>query len=146
MLTMKKVMLIIILVFIGWSISLAQKLEASAVPGPVKESLEKKYPKASDIKWEKEKGKYEAEFKSEGKSMSALFESDGKLTESEIGIKVSELPTTAMQYLKDHYKGKTIKEAAKVTKANGEITYEAEIEGKDIVFDSNGKYIKEESE
>jgi hypothetical protein len=143
---MKKIMLIAAVAITVQKVSIAQKLESAAVPGPVKESMEKKYPKASGVKWEMEKGKYEAEFKSEGKSMSALFEPNGNLAESEMMIKVSDLPANATQYLKEHYKGKSIKEPARVTKANGEINYEAEVNGKDIVFDANGKFIKEESE
>jgi hypothetical protein len=37
-----------------------------------------------------------------------------------------------------NYKGATIKETAKSQKANGEINYEAEVNGKDLIFDSKG--------
>jgi len=143
---MKKMLAIILIASLVNVSSFAQKVDASAVPGPVKESLEKKFPKATNVKWEMEKGKYEAEFKSEGKGMSALFEPNGTITETEVEIKVSDLPAGAQNYIKEHYKGKTIKEAAKVTKPNGEINFEAEIEGKDVVFDASGKFIKEESD
>ena len=33
-----------------------------------------------------------------------------------------------------------------ITKANGEKMYEAEVNGKDLVFDMQGKFIKEEVE
>ena len=32
---------------------------------------------------------------------------------------------------------------AKITKANGEMIYEAEIKGKDLLFDMNGNFIEE---
>ena len=38
--------------------------------------------------YEKEGGKYEAGFKKNGNIMSALFEADGTMTESEVDIKV----------------------------------------------------------
>ena len=119
----------------------AQKLDASKVPEGVKMSFTKQYPGIA-TKWEKEDGKYEANFKKDGNTMSALFEQNGTMTESEIDIKVSALPAPVLAYVKSNYKGKTIKEGAKITKADGIVTYEAEVDGKDLIFDSNGKFLK----
>ena len=120
----------------------AQKLNNADVPAPVKASFTKKYPGAV-AKWEKEDGKYEAGFKKDGKTMSALFEVNGTFTESEVDIKTEDLPATVLAYVKEHYKGKTIKEGAKITKADGTVNYEAEVDGKDVIFDTAGKFLKE---
>jgi hypothetical protein len=48
--------------------------------------------------------------------------------------------------MKQHYPGIAIGEAARITKANGETNYEAEIKGKDVVFDAKGKFLKEEKD
>ena len=40
-------------------------------------------------------------------------------------------------------KGKNIKEGAKITKADGTVNYEAEVNGTDVIFDASGKFIKE---
>jgi hypothetical protein len=53
------------------------------------------------------------------------------------------LPATITSYMKEHYKGIAVKEASKITKANGEVNYEAGIKGKDVRFDANGKFIME---
>lgn len=138
---MKKVM--IISAFIG-AISLSacgQKLDASKVPAAVKSAFAKQYPGVA-VKWEKEDGKYEASFKQNGNSMSALFEANGTMIESEIDIKVADLPSPVLAYVKDHFKGKSIREGAKITKADGTVTFEAEVAGKDVIFDANGKYIE----
>lgn len=45
--------------------------------------------------------------------------------------------------IKECYKGKTIKEGAKITTADGTVNYEAEVDGKDVIFDTNGKFLKE---
>jgi Putative beta-lactamase-inhibitor-like, PepSY-like len=119
-----------------------QKIDASKVPAAVKESFAKQFPGAS-AKWEKEDGKFEAGFKQNGNSMSALFEATGTMTESEMDIKVADLPASVLTYVKKHYKGKTIKEGAKITKADGMVNYEAEVAGKDVLFDVNGKFLKE---
>ena len=126
---------------IGFS-ACAQKLDASKVPDAVKAAFAKKYPGIT-AKWEKEDGRYEAGFKQNSNTMSALFEANGTMTESEMDIKVGDLPASVQAYVKDHYKGKNIKEGAKITKADGTVNYEAEVDGKDVIFDSNGKFLKE---
>lgn len=120
----------------------AQKLDVSKVPTAVKESFAKKYPGAKP-KWGKEDDKFEAGFKQGSHSMSAVYEANGTMTESEVDIKVAELPVTILAYVKEHYKGANIKEAAKITKRDGTLNYEAEVNKMDVIFDTNGKFIKE---
>lgn len=121
---------------------MAQKINSSKVPAVVKASFEKAYPGIKTVKWEKEKGDFEAGFKQGGNEMSAVFQSDGTQLESEMAIKSASLPATVIAYVKQNYKGAAIKEAAKITKANGEVNYEAEVKGKDLLFDNTGKFIK----
>lgn len=132
----------ILLAFISKS-SFAQKLKAENVPAPVKKSFEKTFPGTTAVKWEMEDKNYEASFKSKDNSMSAVIDATGTLLETETEIKVSELPSTITTYISKHYKSATIKEAAKITKANGEMTYEAEVSHKDILFNNKGEFIKE---
>jgi len=120
----------------------AQKLDASKVPAPVKATFAKQYPGVTP-KWEMEDGKYEASFKKGTDAVSAMYEANGTFTESEVDIKVAALPAAVLAYVKEHYKGKTIKEGAKITKADGTVNYEAEVNGKDVIFDMNGKFLKE---
>ena len=94
-------------------------------------------------KWEKENGKYEVNFKQNGVQWSLLMDDKGKITETEMDIKVPELPATVLAYVKEHYKGKTIKEGAKITRADGSINYEAEVGGKDVIFDAKGNFLRE---
>ena len=75
--------------------------------------------------------------------MSALFEVNGTITESEMDIKIDDLPASVLAYVKDYYKGKTIKEGAKITRAGGTVNHEAEVDGKDVIFDAKGKFLKE---
>lgn len=103
----------------------------------------KAFPGSKNVKWEKEGSEFEASFNHGGKKMSAVLDDKGNLKESEVELKVSELPSNILQYIKEKYKGATIKEAAKITKSNGEVNYEAEVNGTDIIFDANGKFIKE---
>lgn len=125
--------------------STAQKLAASKIPAPVKEAFAKTYPGIT-ASWEKEKTAYEAGFKMHGKTMSALFDANGTMKETEMDIRVSELPASVSSYIKEHYKGAAIKEAAKITKAGGEVLYEAEVNKTDILFHENGSFYMESKE
>lgn len=119
-----------------------EKKEQVNVPAVVKQAFTKQFPGAT-AKWEKEDGKYEANFKHMHHEMSALFETNGSMAESELEIKTTELPVSAQSYIKERYKNAAIKESAKITKANGEVNYEAEVNGKDLIFDAAGRFLKE---
>ena len=122
-------------------IAFAQKLDASKVPYAVKSSFSKDFPGMS-TKWEKENANYEANFKMDGKTMSALYDAKGNKQETETDIKVSDLPQSVKDYIAQNYKGEKIKEAAIITRANGEVNYEAEVKGMDVLFTNDGKFIK----
>ena len=119
----------------------AQKLASGKVPAAVKASFAKDFPGIS-ASWEKEKANYEANFKQNGNTMSALYEPTGNKTETEMDIKVSDLPAAVTAYIAQNFKGETIKEAAIITRANGEVNYEAEVKGMDQLFSKDGKFIK----
>lgn len=124
----------------------AQKIDQSKVPGPVKAALAKSFPTAGSVKWELEKSNYEAGFKDKNMHISALYDAKGNWLETETGITLAQLPEEATAYVTAHYKGAKIKEAAKIQKANGDINYEAEVNGRDVIFDSKGGFLKEEKE
>jgi biopolymer transport protein ExbD len=120
----------------------AQQIKDTQVPAAVKASFTKTYP-ATKAGWEIEGGVYEASFKKDGKSMSVMIDKGGNITETETDIPVSQLPKAVTAYLQQHYKGAKIKEAARIVKADGQINYEGEVNNKDVVFDSNGNFIRE---
>ena len=126
-------------------VTYAQKLKASEVPINVKASFSKLFPDAI-AKWEKEDGNYEANFKETGKNMSATFSPSGSFLESELAVAAADLPTGIASYIVEHYNGAKIKGGSKITKADGSTTYEAEVNGKDVIFDTNSKFIKEEKD
>ena len=139
---MKKLMMMTVLGASLAFVACGQKLDASKVPAVVKASFAKEYPGISP-KWEKENGNYEVNFKKDGNTMSLLIQPNGSIVETEMDIKIGDLPATVLAYVKEHYPGKNIKEAAKITKADRSVNYEAEVNGKDVIFDANGKFIKE---
>ena len=123
----------------------AQK--TTKVPAAVKTAFAKKFPSATKVMWEKEGGNYEANWGGKGnEDHNAIFTPAGEFTESANAIAVNKLPANVLTYIKEHYKGAKISEAMLVTDASGKTFYEAEVNKKDIVFDANGNFVKEEKE
>lgn len=139
---MKKSMLLVAFVMVV-SLGFGQKLKSANVPAAVKNAFEKLYPAVKEATWDKEKNQYEASFDLNKVDHSVLMDESGKIIETEVEIELNQLPNGVVDYVKKNYKGASVKEAAKITDANGTVTYEAEIKGMDLLFDSNGKFIKE---
>ncbi len=138
---MKKLTIALSLMLLA-SISYAQKIKKENVPAAVMTAFQKAYPTVTKVKWDKEGDKYEASFEMKETDYSVVMDASGIIEETEIGIAISELPTSVVDYTKANYTGKKLKEAAKLTDAKGVITYEVEIKGMDLIFDNDGKFIK----
>jgi len=142
---MNKAFLIVLAAAILLLSGCSGKFKESQVPAAAKQTFEKNYPGIKG-KWDKEDNNYEVEFKKDGKDMSLVIDGSGAIVETETDIPVTDLPTTVQDYIKQHYQGKVIKEASTITKGNGEVNYEAEVDDKDVIFDANGKFIEEEKD
>jgi hypothetical protein len=123
----------------------AQRMKEAAVPAAVKDAFRNTYTNAREVKWEKEGDNFEAEFEIGETDQSAVYSVTGYLIETEIEIKTEELPAAAREYVGKNHKDVKIKEAARITNAEGNVSYEAEIKGRDLLFDHDGKFIKEEA-
>ena len=111
----------------------------------VTSAFHKKYAEAKNVTWEKEDGNYEANWGGKsGEDHSVQFTPSGTFIEIVNAIAVNQLPANVSNYIKQHYNGAKITEAGKVTDANGKLSYEAEVHGKDISFDENGNFVKAE--
>jgi hypothetical protein len=123
----------------------AQDLKSANVPAAVKSELTKRYPEATKVSWEKEKGNFEANWGGKsGEDNSVVITPAGSFVEIVKAIKISDLPASVAPYVKAHYKGAKIKEAGRVTDAAGKTMFEAEIKGGDLIFDENGKFLKKD--
>ena len=142
---MKKALTITAVVALAVGSLQAQDLKTKDVPAVVKEALAKKYPEAAKVTWEKEKGNYEANWGGKsGEDNSVQFTPAGAFIEMVKAIPVTDLPKNVALYIKGHYNNAKIREAGKVTDAAGKTMYEAEIKGKDLIFDENGNFIKKD--
>ena len=144
---MKKSIVLLLSCILSITCLFAQKGKKVDVPAVVKSALAKKYPASSGAKvtWEVEKGNYEANWGGKsGEDNSVQFKPDGTFIEIVNAIPVSQLPKGVLTYVKAHYKGAKITEAGRVTDAQGKITFEAEVNKKDIIFDEKGNFVKGE--
>ncbi|HZW71103.1 MAG TPA: PepSY-like domain-containing protein [Hanamia sp.] len=117
------------------------------VPAVVKKANMDKYPESKNYKvtWEKEKGNYEANWGGkDGEANSVQYTPSGHFIEIVKAIPVKDLPKGVLTYAKDHYKTTKFGDVGRATDANGKTSYEVEIHGKDVIFDENGNFVKEE--
>ncbi len=123
----------------------AQDLKEKDVPETVKAAFVAKYPDAKKVSWEKEKGNFEANWGGKsGEDSSAVFTASANFVEIVVAIPISQLPANVAPYVSKNYKGAKIVEAGKVTNSAGKHMYEAEIKGKDLIFDENGNFLKKD--
>ncbi|MGL2986370.1 PepSY-like domain-containing protein [Flavobacterium sp. RSSA_27] len=137
---MRKSVIIVITLVLS-TIAFAQKVKDTKVPEIVSKSLISKYPCAKKVKWDKEENNYEASFVINKTENSVLFNANGKIIETEVEITAVQLPKSIVNYISKNYKNQKVKEAAKIISEKGIVTYEAEIKGKDLLFDENGKLL-----
>jgi hypothetical protein len=142
---MKKIILCLALGFSG-ILANAQEFKDPKVPSSVKDAFSKLYPNAIVDKWQKENDTYEAEFQANKTAMSASFYSNGKLIQTEEEIDPKDLPQGVRDYVTKNLNDKKIREASKIKDENGHLSYEAEINGEDYIFDSDCKFLKKDQE
>ena len=124
----------------------AQMLKPAQVPAAVKATFKAKFPAVAHNTWEKEGDKYEAGFKQNGNTMSALITPAGELVETEMDMSPAKLPTAVRTKLASDYKAYKINEAATITRADGSTVYEAEVarggKAQDVLFNADGSLAK----
>lgn len=129
----------------GKMLNIEEENEEANVPPAVKSAFASKFKDVENVKWLEEDEKYEAEFEMNDVGMSANFDKNGNILETESEISIKELPAAINTYVTQKLSGAAIKEAAKITDAKGKITYEAEINDEDYIFDSTGNFIRKDA-
>lgn len=138
-------MLFLLLILFSTNVLIAQKVVDAQVPTAAKAAFSKAHATAAG-RWEREGANYEVNFKEGGKTMSCVITKDGTIQETETTIAINALPAAVKNYVAQHYKGAAIKEAAHLVKGDGATMYEAEVQGKDLLFNETGEFIKADKE
>lgn len=123
--------------------------EKISVPSAVTSAFNAKFSGAADIEWGKESDtEFEAEFKLNGKTISANFDEGGKWLETELKITENEMPATVRATLKSEYGDYRVLKAERLEKSAEPVTFEVKLaKGEtttEVVIDEAGKVLKKE--
>jgi hypothetical protein len=139
-----KSLIVIMLLFVFVNETQAQKVNPK-----VKSAFHKMFPTVTTVTWGKENAhEYEAEFRMNGRAVSANYTLNGKWVETETDISRKELPLAVSDYINSHYSDNTLSEIAR-TQSPQKIVYEVGIKkgehGIILLFNIDGKLIGRES-
>ncbi len=105
------------------------------VPGAVHKSLVSLYPKAEEVKWDKEGANYEASFELDDVEMSVILDAAGNVLETETEMEPDDLPAAVKTNLGKDFARYSILEAAIIIK-KGKTRYEAEVKRGENILDA----------
>lgn len=112
-------------------------------PAAIQDAFKKLHPDATILQWNDESPVWEAKYKEGGEKGAVSFDANGDVTETELVVDEAQLPNSPVipEYIKSNYPGEKIQGCEKISLANGTITYEIQITGKELVFDDQGKFL-----
>jgi len=147
---MKKIMSVLLLGSIFYSVSFAQKITTDKVPALVTRAFISKFPASNQQSWSMEgKSTYEVVFFNGNKKQSATYKEDGTWLETETEIKFSQLPHAVSAAFNKQFGGFTIQETTEVETADKGTLYELVInqgkEGYEVQFSAKGDLLKKEA-
>jgi len=122
----------------------SEKLMDKDVPASVSGTFTKTHPNAKMVSWKKKDGKYAAEYDENSTKTWSIYDESGKLVETKVKIKESEVPKSVLDYGNKNHKDILGKDYYKMTDAKGVVTYGYKANDKKMIFDSKGNYIKTE--
>jgi len=125
--------------------SCAQDVPQSLVPSVVVNAFQQKFPKASDIEWEKKGDLYEVEFDLAYKDHKAWMDAAGKMVKHKEEIDKADLPAPVKATLQKGFSQYKIDDAKRI-ETEGLVIYKVEVENameeKKIYLDGEGKIIE----
>ncbi len=127
------------------SASFAGDLNASDVPANVKACVDSVFPKSTVVRWELEKGRYEAWVKKKDQEVAASVLPNGQLFAMIKSIQAKDLPKTTQEFIKKTAKLEEVREAEEIlyTRVNRTF-YMAKYKGFKYNFDDKGNFMSKE--
>jgi hypothetical protein len=120
----------------------SQPIPADKVPVNIKQAFAKKFPAATDVRYELETRAYEVIFKEKGVGMSATFDPSGNWLETETEIKESDLPKEVSASVAKNFPGFKLSEVSRTETSDKGIFYEMDLkkdkEGYEVQFSPKG--------
>ena len=125
--------------------ALAFAQSSAQIPTDVKSTFDRFYPNAQNVNWQQEQSYFIPVFTDGNVRTKLLIDLKGALIHTSVHISDANLPATATAYITATYPGQVVSDAEKLTMFNHSNRYEAIVAGKDLIFDSNGTFIREAS-
>lgn len=120
----------------------SQDINAKRVPTLVKNALLTKFPDATDIEWEKNNNRYEADYDVDNTECAASIDASGKIIMYKQEIQVTELPAILSGTLQQNFAGYTIEDSERIQKGD-QVFYQVKLEKNNQelkrVFSENGQ-------
>lgn len=124
----------------------AQKMESGQVPQKVRNVMEKAYPNAQDVEWEKSGNLYVVEFEIGTPDLDhkMWITEAGKLERHKEEMNPQSLPASIREAIKKEYPGYVVDDVTR-NMENGTVTYKAELESGveelEVIFSESGKIL-----
>lgn len=120
---------------------------AGIAPDAVIKAFQQKFPKATNVKWDKENAhEYEASFEWKGEKLSANFSDTGEWLETESPTTFNALPEKVQTAFNTSHKGVTVKAVAKIETSKDATKYEVEfkqgLKTVELFYNSDGTETK----
>ncbi|HEV7380090.1 MAG TPA: PepSY-like domain-containing protein [Dyadobacter sp.] len=120
----------------------AQDIPSNSVPSVVMNVFKQKFPKATDVEWERKGELYKVEFEIGRKEHAVWINGAGNVEKHKLDISNSDLPAAVKTAIASEYKGYRINDAERLD-AGGKVTYKVEVkkgaEDMDTFFDEQGR-------
>ena len=143
---MKKIIVLLSVCLLFAFLGFTQTIPTEKVPAPVKEAFAKKFPAATNVKYQMEKKDYEVTFKNNGVGMSANFNPSGEWLETETVMIESDLPKEVLTSVATNFVGFVITEITRIDGPDKVLNYEMNLnKGKDgykVKFSPKGDILK----
>ena len=121
---MKKLIVLISTFLLISLMGFTQIIPPDKIPNDIQQAFAKKFPKATDTKYEMGKTDYEVSFKENGVAMSANFNTSGKWLETITVIVKSDLPKKILTSVARNFAEFTMSVVSKVQNSNNVVYYE----------------------
>jgi hypothetical protein len=123
----------------GWEAPSMTTIESSKLPATISSDFKNRNPNMADVTWYQYDKGYTATYQEkDGTWRRVMYDQTGKPVGTAMQIKGDRLPASTTAYLQKNYSGSAYDKVYEVTGPGGVKTYEVYVNGKWIVFDSQG--------
>ncbi|WP_345026370.1 hypothetical protein [Ravibacter arvi] len=112
-------------------------VEMNTVPQNIQSSFGTDYSGVQDARWEYNNDVYRSSFMQDGKNKAVLYGRDGRIIEARTGTTMNGLPSAVQSALT----GKNVTSPYEI-KVGDNTYYSAQVDGKEMYYDANGKALE----